>query len=91
MDAITASSQWAMSNDLLSVIDRHTQVRRDGRVVLFVMGTGFYIGKVERKETHDGKAWFWSRDGFQDECVGGHKTRGWAVKDMLETMRPEAK
>lgn len=76
---------------IVNIIDLYTQVRRDGRVLLYVAGTYFHIGKVERKETHDGKAWFWSRDGFQDECVGGNRTRRACIAGLLETMRGEAK
>lgn len=78
-------------NHIDRIVDLFTCVRRDGRVLVSVSGVELHVGAVERKDTHDGKAWFWSRDGFNDEALGGTLTRRECLKDMLSTMAKEAK
>jgi len=57
----------------------HIQGRRDGRVVVY----GLLIGKVKRMDTHDGPAWFWSRDDFADDVNGGAPRRRDAIEGLL--------
>lgn len=71
---------------LRSQLHWHLKVRRNGHVLLH----GLLIGRVEKRTTHDGPAWFWSNDHFEDTCEGGLPTRNDALEALLRALQQTA-